>query len=132
LKPLVMIVDDDRGMLNLLSIILTDNGYDVLAASNGIAALNLLSCNLSPDIIITDYCMPRLKGSKLIEAIYACDDLKYIPAVILSGSDLTSVNLPQTDNFRGVINKPFRVNTLLQTLNDLIKENGYGSSVHSA
>ncbi len=127
-----MIIDDDYGIVNLLSTVLMNNGYDVLTASNGIAALDLLSRSSSPDIIITDYCMPRLKGSELIETLYTCDDLKNIPVVILTGSDLTSENLPRTNNFCGIINKPFRVNALLQTINVLLKENGYYATVYTA
>lgn len=132
MKPLVMIVDDDREIVNLLSIVLKNNGYNVLTASNGIDALSLLSLSSSPDIIITDYCMPRLKGSELIETIYTLDEFKSIPAVILTGSDLANDNLPRTANFRGIISKPFRVNTLLQAVNDILKENSFGSSVYTA
>lgn len=132
MKPLVLIVDDDSEIVNLLSIVLKNNGYNVISASNGIDALNLLSCNFYPDIIITDYCMPRLKGSELIESIYTCDDLKDIPVVILTGSDLASDNLPRTANFRGIISKPFRVNTFLQTINDILKEKDLSSSVYTA
>lgn len=132
MKPLVMVVDDDSGIINLLSIVLKNSGYNVLTASNGIDALNLLSRSFTPDIIITDYCMPRLKGSELIETIYTFEELKSIPAVMITGSDSDKITLPRTDNFRGIIKKPFRVNNLLQTINDLLNENGYGSSVYTA
>lgn len=124
-----MIVDDDSEIVKLLKIILENDGYDVLSASNGINALYLLSLNFSPTIIITDYCMPRLNGSQFIETIHTCDDLNDIPVVILTGSDLISDNLPQTNNFKRVITKPFRINNFLQIINDLL--NGY-SSVYSA
>lgn len=128
MKPVVMVIDDDQDIVNLLIVILKSSGYDVVSASNAITALSLLEDNISPDLIITDYCMPRLNGCELIERIYSKNSLKDIPAVLITGSDLTSMDLPQTDNFKGLINKPFKVSTVLRTINALLKEKSYGSS----
>ena len=125
MKPLVMIIDDDCGIVNLLSVILKNNDYDVLTASDGISALNLLNGNISPDIIITDYGMPRLNGSELIEKIYNYKKLKDIPAIIITSSDPQSIDLPRTANYSGIVYKPFKIDTILQKIDDFIKEDNY-------
>lgn len=132
LKPLVMIVDDDLGIIKMLTHVLVNNGYDVLTASSGIIALNLLSHDISPDIIITDYQMPRLKGSELIERLSVKNHLKDIPTLMITGSDPDNVSIPQTDNFKALISKPFKINALLETIDDIIKGKSFDSSVNSA
>ena len=132
MKPLVMIIDDDLGIVEMLTHALTNNGYDVLTASSGIIALNLLNHNISPDVIITDYQMPRLRGSELIERLSARNHLKDIPAVMITGSELENVSIPQTDNFKALIPKPFKINSLLETIDGIVKGKDFGSSVYTA
>lgn len=122
LKPLVMVIDDDKGMLNLLTIIFINNGYKVLTAPNGIAALNLLKNN-SPAVIVTDYLMPQLKGNELIELIHKNSTLKNVPAVIITGSLKEFISIPRTGNFQGIIQKPFKVSTIVETVNRLVQKN---------
>ncbi len=61
----VLVVDDERSMRELLSIVLRRDGYDVLIAEDGAAALDLLKRE-RVDILITDIRMPQMNGVDLL------------------------------------------------------------------
>jgi two-component system capsular synthesis sensor histidine kinase RcsC len=62
----ILVVEDDQENRNLISRILTNFGYDVSVASNGIDALMLL-VKQDFDLIISDVNMPNLDGFKFME-----------------------------------------------------------------
>jgi two-component system response regulator AtoC len=64
----VLIVDDEESMRHLLSVILTDRGYQVRAVSNGEDALKEIQAR-DYDAVLSDVRMPRLDGLKLLEAV---------------------------------------------------------------
>lgn len=64
----ILTVDDSRSMRALLRVALTERGYEVAEAEDGIEALEWLEKN-SADVIITDINMPRLDGFGLIERV---------------------------------------------------------------
>src|SRR5918996_1639584 len=57
----VLVVDDERSMRELLSIVLKRDGYDVLVADNGRAAVDILKRE-RVDVLITDIRMPEMTG----------------------------------------------------------------------
>jgi CheY-like chemotaxis protein len=59
--PTVLIVEDDRPICDLMTDILEDAGYNVVAAANGRRALHRLA-TLIPDLILTDIMMPEMDG----------------------------------------------------------------------
>jgi two-component system response regulator PilR (NtrC family) len=60
-NPRVLVVDDERSMRELLSIVLRRDGHEVLLAENGAAAVELLKRE-RVDILVTDIRMPQLSG----------------------------------------------------------------------
>lgn len=68
MSKLIMIVDDSPSMRSLLRLALTDMGYDVDEAEDGVEALEKLD-GISPDLLITDINMPRMDGFELIESL---------------------------------------------------------------
>ncbi|WP_093665671.1 response regulator [Sphingomonas gellani] len=64
----IMTVDDSPSMRMLLRAALTDMGYSVVEAEDGVHALEKLS-GLQPDLLITDINMPRMDGFGLIEQV---------------------------------------------------------------
>lgn len=113
---LVLLVDDNKRILDFLSHFLTSQGFEVLTASDGFSALKILGKNSFPDIIITDYSMPGMSGKEFTEVIYGIKILNSIPVIMISGSNLEYEDLPQTYNFKALIQKPFDINTLLQVI----------------
>src|SRR5919197_5914691 len=67
-SPSVLIVEDDAATRRLYKFMLTNGGYPVLEAEDGVAALEQLANNHC-DLVITDMNMPRMDGMELIQAI---------------------------------------------------------------
>lgn len=66
--PKVLIVEDDAATRRLYKFMLTNGGYPVVEAEDGVAALEQLSQHHC-DLVITDMNMPRMDGMELIQAI---------------------------------------------------------------
>ena len=66
--PHVLIVEDDAATRRLYKFLLTNGGYAVLEAEDGVMALEQLARNHC-DLVITDMNMPRMDGMDLIRAI---------------------------------------------------------------
>src|SRR3982750_22008 len=66
--PNVLIVEDDAATRRLYKFLLTNGGYAVLEAEDGVVALEQLARNHC-DLVITDMNMPRMDGMELIQAI---------------------------------------------------------------
>src|SRR5437899_9912554 len=62
----VLVVDDEAPVLEVLRGFLTKAGYDVLAASNGAAGLELVHAGPSPDLIVLDLMMPVMTGFEVL------------------------------------------------------------------
>jgi CheY-like chemotaxis protein len=84
----VLIVDDDPLALDLLGTVLRSVGYEIHTASNGSAALELLS-QISVNGILLDLLMPEMDGFELLEHLKDSDRLKEIPVIILTAKNLT-------------------------------------------
>ena len=67
-KPHLLLVDDDKSLLRLLTIRLEGEGYQVTAVEDGNAALRKLQ-NDAFDVVLSDLRMPGLDGLSLFEEI---------------------------------------------------------------
>ncbi len=67
-KLRILLVDDDRAVLLLLKALLENAGHAVVTASNGMEALSLLEKS-TPQLIITDWIMPRMDGIEFCKAL---------------------------------------------------------------
>lgn len=82
----ILVVDDNKLVLNILIDILRTRGFDVLSAENGAEALALVKKE-PPDLIITDYYMPEMDGAEFIKAIRrGATGKSDVPIIALAGS----------------------------------------------
>jgi PAS domain S-box-containing protein len=81
----ILVVDDDRVILTFASKLLTREGYEVVTASDGFEALNVLSA-FHPDIMFFDLIMPKIDGDKLIQIVRSMPHLKDCFLVIVSAA----------------------------------------------
>lgn len=85
----VLLVDDDQSLREVVSILLTDEGYSVTQAKNGQDALNLLSGMSKeelPSCVILDVMMPVMSGDELLERLSSDyrEKLGDIPVIVCS------------------------------------------------
>src|SRR3954467_228686 len=67
-KTRVLVVDDDADVRELISLVLSQAGYEVDEAADGFAALTKLS-RYRPDVVVTDLRMPGMTGVDLLQRI---------------------------------------------------------------
>ena len=82
MDPLVLIIDDEEGIRESLSVILEDEGYRVVSAGSGEEALTMLQEQL-PDLIILDVWLPGMDGIQTLQEITALK--KELPVIMISG-----------------------------------------------
>jgi CheY-like chemotaxis protein len=85
----ILVVDDDPGVRQLLRRALEAEGYIVVEAENGQAALALLDSGL-PGVILLDLMMPVLDGFSVVSALREREAWHGIPVVIITAKELTA------------------------------------------
>jgi two-component system, cell cycle sensor histidine kinase and response regulator CckA len=65
----VLVVDDEPAVLKLINAILTKSGYEVLGASDGHKALEIVNQPTAIDLVISDVVMPGMKGPELLDHV---------------------------------------------------------------
>jgi CheY-like chemotaxis protein len=65
----VMIVDDDKFLLNMYALKFKANGYDIDTACGGEEALGKLRSGSKPNVLITDLIMPKMDGFAFVEEV---------------------------------------------------------------
>jgi CheY-like chemotaxis protein len=81
-KVRLLVVDDEPVILQTMTAILENEGFAVLTAEDGFAALNILR-GASPDLIITDLRMPNMSGFELLSVVRR--RYPHIPIIVISG-----------------------------------------------
>ena len=82
-KKTILTVDDSRTMRDMLASALTQSGYRVVQADDGVQAIDMLA-NETPDVIITDINMPRLDGFGFIKEVRNNPKYRAIPILVLT------------------------------------------------
>jgi len=85
-KATILIVDDDKSILQLLKMHLSKAGYKVLTAEDGVAAARHV-LKARPDLIIADVGMPYMDGYELVAALKADSATREIPVVFLTSRE---------------------------------------------
>ena len=83
-KCRVLIVDDDRQIRELLTELIEDEGYEVMAAADGASGLEAVN-SFAPDVVISDVVMPVLNGIELCRRIKQEPGTADVPVLLISG-----------------------------------------------
>lgn len=82
-KRVVLVVEDDPGILRQIAFNLELHGYAVETAMTGLQALKQLM-NRRPDLLITDVMMPEMDGNELVTSVRADAELSDLPIIMLT------------------------------------------------
>jgi DNA-binding response OmpR family regulator len=114
LKKILMVIDDEEEILFTLKEFLMAEGYEVLTATNGFEALNILKSGVIPNLILLDMKMPIMNGwAFALEFLSRHDHMSPIVVMTAAGDaeqrakDISAI---------GWIEKPFDLNILLKTV----------------
>lgn len=120
----VMIVDDQEDFREILSTYLEEEGYFVMQAGDGAAALRDIRYR-KPDLILLDIIMPKVDGYEVCRALKADPDTADIPIVFLSAK--TSLSDKLTGYVSGgqrFLCKPFDMDELEDCLGAMLNREG--------
>ena len=79
----ILIVDDNRDVITILETLLSEAGYPVVSAKDGLEAMQKLTTE-SPSLILLDVMMPRMDGYEVCQAVKRNPKLNHIPILMVS------------------------------------------------
>ena len=111
----ILIIDDDPDILEILSLLLLDNGYKVRALSCGDTVFDDIK-DFQPDLILMDVMLAGMDGRAICKSIKENHLTYFLPVILISGThDLAqSLHLPGAPN--DYVAKPFDIDHLLQVV----------------
>lgn len=80
----ILIVDDDKFLLDMYSVKFTEAGFDVTLSQSALDALKKVSEGLEPDAILLDIVMPEMNGLELLQKLHTEPHAKNSALIILS------------------------------------------------
>jgi PAS domain S-box-containing protein len=127
--PHVLLVDDDAPVRRMLTLFLERAGCTVAAVDSAVAALEMLSAGLRPDLLVTDHAMPGLSGADLLRFAHA--RLPGLPALLVTGYDEVTERetLPPSAH---VLLKPFQRGDFIAEVGALLAEGEASSAPERA
>ena len=108
MSKVILTVDDSKTMRNMLMLALTDAGYTVVQAEDGVHGTEVLGNNAAVDVIITDINMPRMDGFGFIDHVRKQRSDRSTPILVLTTeSDDEKKQRARQAGATGWIVKPF-------------------------
>jgi len=127
----IMVVDDEEPMRKLLRVNLSVDGYDVVTASDGNAALKLMEGH-EPDLIILDAMMPKMDGFTVAERLKREDETRIIPIIMVTSlkevDDRVKAWELGVDSF---LTKPVERTELTTIVSSLLKVKAYNDHMRN-
>ena len=109
----ILIVEDNELMTEVMTYILINNGYEVLALNNGQDVFNTIRIN-HPDLIILDVMLPGINGKEICQLIKLNKTTQNLPVIMCSGDEYIDEALTQTGAPDDVLHKPFDISCLIE------------------
>jgi len=119
-KKKIMVVDDEDFILDSVSDILEDEGYEVITAVDGPECLKKIESDILPDLVLLDIWMPEMDGIEVLKNIKK--RWSFIPVIIMSGHGTieTAVQATKLGAF-DFIEKPLSIDPLLLSVENALK-----------
>ena len=113
----ILIVDDEKDIVETLSFILKAKGYECICAYDGEEGLNLAKTQ-NPDIVILDVMMPKINGYKICRLLKFDNRYKNIPIIMVTArSQQEDKAIGEETGADEYITKPFEFAELLEKIN---------------
>ena len=112
-KKKVLVADDDPAILEAITLILEDSGYDVKTTVNGYT--EKLAQKYLPDLILLDLWMAGVNGSNICKGLKSNTLTRHIPIIMISANKDTQ-RIAEEAGADGFLAKPFDMKDLLSTV----------------
>lgn len=115
----ILVVDDEAILVEMITMRLEDNGYDVVSAYDGFEGLSKAE-QMRPDLIILDIGMPGMDGLAVLRKIRQSDQIKDVKVIMLTASGKNR-GLFATEGISDYIIKPFDTEDFLSRVDKVLK-----------
>ncbi|MCK5784697.1 MAG: sigma-54-dependent Fis family transcriptional regulator, partial [Desulfobacterales bacterium] len=116
--PTILIVDDEPSIVKSLSGVLTDEGFEVITASNGYEALKIIDVE-SPDLVLLDIWMPGIDGIETLKEIKKNNPEIQVIMITGHGTIETAVSATKFSAF-DFIEKPLSIDKVIVAINNAL------------
>jgi DNA-binding response OmpR family regulator len=104
----IVCIEDEREMIDLVKLILSRYGYEVIGADGGRSGLETIR-NHKPDLVLLDLMMPDMDGWEVYQQMKADEEMKDIPVVVVTAKaqsidKVLGLHIAKVDDY---ITKPF-------------------------
>jgi len=115
----ILVVDDEQNTVHVLALILEQEGYEVLKATDGLQAMEAITHH-APDLVLTDVLMPVMDGYALYKKLKESPETAHLPVVVMSahGAMVDTFEAVGVDRF---LEKPVDKQLLLTTIEALLR-----------
>ncbi len=126
-NPNVMVIEDDKIMGQMVADILSDVGFNVTTAANGMIALEKLKQN-HINFIVLDILLPELDGFEVYSRLQANPETQHIPVMIISAwADERNIGKASQLGIKHFLPKPFTEDELMYTILTLLIDSSKNS-----
>ncbi|MBD1426355.1 response regulator transcription factor [Sphingobacterium arenae] len=128
----ILVVDDERDIVDLISYSLTKEGYQVYQAHNGKEGIEVAK-QVNPDLIILDVMMPEMDGIEACRLMRSMPEFKHTFMVFLTArseeySEIAGFNVGADD----YIAKPIKPRALMSRINAILRRNNTEAGIDQA
>lgn len=117
MQSYILIIDDQMAIRQFMDMLLTDEGYEVRTANNGLAGLELATTS-KPALILLDWQMPEMNGATFIET-YQANMSDPAPIIVMTAKG-SEAELSFHDKVSGFMHKPFDLDDLLSSVKRIL------------
>ncbi len=112
-KKTILVVDDEKSIMELLVFNLQKEGYNTLEAYDGVTAVDM-AINEKPDLILLDVMIPKLDGISVCKKIRYALNISNIPILMISAKDTESDKIVGLEmGADDYITKPFQIREVM-------------------
>lgn len=121
----ILIIDDEKRIIKVVTSRLEANGYEVISATDGIEGVEKAKSE-KPDLVLLDIMMPGMTGYDIIDRLKEEDATRFIPVIMVTGQEKIE-HVSKSMSGHGAVDfifKPFTADELLNKISDAL--NIYG------
>ncbi len=120
-KKKILIVEDETAYLEMLSVRLEEEKYDVILAENGKDAI-LKAISEKPDLILLDMLLPDMNGLEVMKIVSSSCDLNHIPIIVISAVGREAdIQKAYEAGAKDYLVKPYSFDNLLNKIRKILK-----------
>jgi DNA-binding response OmpR family regulator len=121
-KRTIVVVEDEQEMIDLIELILSRRGFDVVGANGGVQGLKAIREH-KPDLVLLDLMMPEMDGWQVYQQLKADVDTENIPVIVVTAKaqnidKVLGLHIAKVDDY---IPKPFSLEELVSRVEMVLK-----------